>query len=276
MSENEETVFFNVGRLRLEGRLWLASGPWATIITHPHPLYGGELDNPVVVALADAYQRLGYSTLRFNFRGVGASAGDYDDGRGERDDLRAAAAFLDAAGKTVTDLAGYSFGAWINLGLDPPLPAGVRRQLLVAPPLAYVGVSPGWWPRRAVRNCGWSPARATVSRSPDRAPRMQAPRWQETAAGLHLLPGADHFFSRGRAGAGWRRWSRPLLDVAAGTLTPPALVGSDLERGHDHLDLPQVQPALHGDAPCGCAATRSTSFSLYRRSACCPGRPLLG
>lgn len=75
MSENEETVFFNVGRLRLEGRLWLASGPWATVITHPHPLYGGELDNPVVVALADAYQCLGYSTLRFNFRGVGAALG---------------------------------------------------------------------------------------------------------------------------------------------------------------------------------------------------------
>ncbi|MER2601866.1 MAG: alpha/beta hydrolase [Candidatus Competibacter phosphatis] len=192
MSENEETVFFNVGRLRLEGRLWLASGPWATVITHPHPLYGGELDNPVVVALADAYQRLGYSTLRFNFRGVGASAGDYDDGRGERDDLRAAAAFLEAAGKTVTDLAGYSFGAWINLGLDP-LPAGVRRLLLVAPPVAYLAfdgmVAP---PSVALRVV----AGDRDSFAPLDMLREQLPRWQP-AAGLHVLPGVDHFFHGG-------------------------------------------------------------------------------
>ena len=192
MFKNEETVFFNVDRLRLEGRLWLASGPWATVITHPHPLYGGELDNPVVVALADAYQRLGYSTLRFNFRGVGASAGDYDDGRGERDDLRAAAAFLEAAGKTVTDLAGYSFGAWINLGLDP-LPAGVRRLLLVAPPVAYLAfdgmVAP---PSVALRVV----AGDRDSFAPLDMLREQLPRWQ-SAAGLHVLPGADHFFHGG-------------------------------------------------------------------------------
>ena len=189
MFKNEETVFFNVGRLRLEGRLWLASGPWATVITHPHPLYGGELDNPVVVVLADAYQRLGYSTLRFNFRGVGASAGDYDDGRGERDDLRAAATFLEAAGKTVTDLAGYSFGAWINLGLDPP-PAGVRRLLLVAPPVAYLEfdgmVAP---PSVALRVV----AGDRDSLAPMDMLREQLPRWQP-AAGLRVLPGADHFF----------------------------------------------------------------------------------
>ncbi len=189
MSASEETVFFNVGRLRLEGRLWRASGPWATVITHPHPLYGGELDNPVVTVLAGAYQRLGYSTLRFNFRGVGASGGDYDDGRGERDDVRAAAAFLEEAGKTVIDLAGYSFGAWVNLRLDP-LPAGVRRLLLVSPPLAYLefdGVSAS--PSVALR---------VVAGDRDRfAPldllREQLPRWQP-AGHLHILPGADHFF----------------------------------------------------------------------------------
>ncbi|MCB1823489.1 MAG: alpha/beta hydrolase [Candidatus Competibacteraceae bacterium] len=189
MSVNEETVFFNAGQPRLEGRLWLASGPWAAIITHPHPLYGGELDNPVVAALTGVYQRLGYSTLRFNFRGVGASAGDYDDGRGERDDVRAAAAFLEAAGKTVTDLAGYSFGAWINLGLDPPL-AGVRRLLLVAPPVAYLDfdgmVAPPSVALRVVAGDrdGFAPLDVL---------REQLPRWQP-AAGLRVLPGADHFF----------------------------------------------------------------------------------
>ncbi len=189
MSASDETVFFNVGRLRLEGRLWLASGPWATVITHPHPLYGGELENPVVAVLAGAYQRLGYSTLRFNFRGVGASGGDYDDGRGERDDVRAAAAFLEEMGKTVTDLAGYSFGAWVNLRLDPPL-AGVRRSLLVAPPVAYLEFDGAVaLPSVALR---------VVAGDRDRfAPldllREQLARWQP-AAGLHVLPGANHFF----------------------------------------------------------------------------------
>lgn len=192
MSANEETVFFNASRLRLEGRLWRASGPWATVITHPHPLYGGELDNPVVAVLADAYQRLGYSTLRFNFRGVGASTGNYDDGRGERDDVRAAVAFLEAAGKTVTDLAGYSFGAWVNLRLDPP-PAGLRRLLLVAPPVAYLEFDGTVAPSSVA-------LRVVVGDCDRFAPldvlREQLPRWQP-AAGLHVLPGADHFFHGG-------------------------------------------------------------------------------
>lgn len=132
-----EAMWFACGSLSLEGQLEVATGPSAVIISHPHPLYGGEMNNPVVTTLAAVYQRLGYTTLRFNFRGVGRSAGNYDDGRGEGDDLRAAAAHLAGLGKTVTDLAGYSFGAWVNLRLNPPL-STVRRQLLVAPPVAFI------------------------------------------------------------------------------------------------------------------------------------------
>ena len=105
-SESEQTVFFASGPLRLEGRLSLALGLDAVVVTHPHPLYGGDLDNPVVAVLADAYRRRGYTALRFNVRGVGASGGHYADGRGERDDVRAAAEFLAGLGKAVTDLAG--------------------------------------------------------------------------------------------------------------------------------------------------------------------------
>ena len=141
MAAAEETVFFNAGPLRLEGRMSLASGPDAVVMTHPHPLYGGEMDHPVVTTLAGVYQRLGYSTLRFNFRGVGASGGEYGDGDGEQDDVRAAVVRLAGLGKTVTDLAGYSFGAWVNLRLNPPL-ATVRRQLLVAPPVAFLDFEP--------------------------------------------------------------------------------------------------------------------------------------
>lgn len=188
MSEFEETVFFACGPLRLEGRLYLATGPEAVVISHPHPLYGGDLDNPVVAALAEVYRRLGYTTLRFNFRGVGASGGHYGDGNGERDDARAAAAYLAGLGKTVIDLAGYSFGAWINLRLQPPL-VTVRRQLLVAPPVALLAFD-------AI------PAQSTdlvviVGDRDSFAPltllRDQVPRWQP-AARLLVLPSADHFY----------------------------------------------------------------------------------
>jgi len=184
----ERYVFFATGPLRLEGQLHLASGPNAAIITHPHPLYGGEMSNPVVTTLAEVYQRQGYSTLRFNFRGVGASGGDYDDGAGERDDVRAAAAYLGELGKTVTDLAGYSFGAWINLGLNPPLTT-VRRQVLVAPPVAFLDFTPVAAP----------PAELTVlvgdhdRMAPLAALRALLPHWHP-AARLDIVPGADHFF----------------------------------------------------------------------------------
>ena len=110
----------------------------------------------MAVALADAYNVP--VTVRCASLSRSAPApGITDDGRGERDDLRAAVAFPEAAGKTVTDLAGYSFGAWINLVSDP-LPAGVCRLLLVAPPVAYLefdgmdaavgGVAGGGWRSR--------------------------------------------------------------------------------------------------------------------------------
>lgn len=189
MPATEETVFFASGPLRLEGRLYRASGPDAAVVlTHPHPLYGGEMDNPVVTTLAWVYQRLGYSTLRFNFRGVGMSGGDYGDGIGEQDDARAAAAYLSGLGKTVTDLAGYSFGAWVNLGLDPPL-ATVRRQVLVAPPVLFLDFAPVAAPLAELA--------VIVGDRDTMAPlatlRALLPHWHPTAR-LCIVAGADHFF----------------------------------------------------------------------------------
>ncbi len=188
MSAVEETVFFNAGPLRLEGRLRQAPGPNAVVVTHPHPLYGGALDNPVVAVVAAVYQRLGYSTLRLNFRGVGASGGQYDEGRGEQDDVRAAAAFLAGLGKTVTDLAGYSFGAWVNWRLDPPL-AAVRRQVLVAPPVLFMDFEPVAAPPVEL---------AVIVGDSDRMAPLDALRalsllWHP-AARLYVVSGADHFF----------------------------------------------------------------------------------
>jgi len=94
-------------------------GPWpAAIVAHPHPLYGGTMNNNVVLAIARALAGRGVLALRFNFRGVMASMGDYDQGRGEQDDVAGALDWLQAQpevdGRRLA-VVGYSFGAWVAL-----------------------------------------------------------------------------------------------------------------------------------------------------------------
>jgi alpha/beta superfamily hydrolase len=107
---------------RLEGLMWRPekSHPIATaaVVCHPHPLYQGTMHNKVVYQAAKLLDALGIPVLRFNFRGVGASEGSYDHGRGEEDDLRAALDYLAAEFPGVRLIAaGFSFGAWIGLRL---------------------------------------------------------------------------------------------------------------------------------------------------------------
>ena len=82
----EERIVFDANGLKLEGMLADFPRDKGVVISHPHPLYGGSMHNNVVKAVAHAYQEEEYSTLRFNFRGVGRSAGTWDNGRGEMDD----------------------------------------------------------------------------------------------------------------------------------------------------------------------------------------------
>lgn len=88
------------------------------VICHPHPLYGGTMHNKVVSHAARALGRADMAVLRFNFRGVGRSTGKYDEGRGEREDSRAALDFLQARfPRAGMALAGFSFGAWVGLAV---------------------------------------------------------------------------------------------------------------------------------------------------------------
>lgn len=105
---------------RLEGLLWVPKSSqaieMAAVVCHPHPLYQGTMHNKVVYQSAKALDSLGIPALRFNFRGVGASEGHYDHGRGEEDDVRAALAYLEAQFPGARLLvAGFSFGAWVGL-----------------------------------------------------------------------------------------------------------------------------------------------------------------
>jgi len=100
------------GRLQVQRDQPEGGSRGAAVIAHPHPLHGGTMDNKVVQTLARAFVQCGWTALRFNFRGVGASEGSYDEGRGELQDLLAVAEALAPTGPLA--LAGFSFGAFVT------------------------------------------------------------------------------------------------------------------------------------------------------------------
>ena len=106
---------------RLEGRYQHSRVPNApiAIVLHPHPQYGGTMNNKVVYALYNGFARHGFSVLRFNFRGVGRSQGGYDRGEGELSDAASALDWLQSFNQSASAcwIAGFSFGAWIGMQL---------------------------------------------------------------------------------------------------------------------------------------------------------------
>ena len=134
---NEERIFFKNAGLTIEGLYAPGSNSKGVVVTHPHSQMGGSMENNVVEALVSAFHDHGYATLRFNFRGVGGSEGDFDDGEGEQDDVKGAIAFLNEKGLGDITLAGYSFGAWVIsravAGYD-----GLSDVILVSPPVDFV------------------------------------------------------------------------------------------------------------------------------------------
>jgi len=114
----EEDVKFETGEITLEGALWLPSEPGqvGVVLCHPHPLFGGNMQNNVVTALAQAFQQAGFATLRFNFRGVGGSGGTHGGGTAELADVDAAiACILSRYAPSKLIVVGYSFGAMVGL-----------------------------------------------------------------------------------------------------------------------------------------------------------------
>ncbi len=110
-------VEFESGGLVLEGMICVPDAPLprpAVVMCHPHPLYGGSMDNNVVDAVCEALVGVSFIAMKFNFRGVGMSRGEYDAGFGEQDDVRAAVTYLAGLKGADADrigLAGYSAGA---------------------------------------------------------------------------------------------------------------------------------------------------------------------
>jgi alpha/beta superfamily hydrolase len=185
----EERITFSSGSLRLEG-LWRPSGTRAVVVTHPHPLYGGDMHNSVVTTIANAFARKGYAPLRFNFRGTGASEGGYDDGPGERQDLAAALNWVAERTALPPAVAGYSFGAWVAAGAGAEGRLGNAPLFLVSPPVAFL----------SFETIAAPPALSAVTAGTrdDFAPLPQVrallKRWHATDT-LDVIPNGDHFFS---------------------------------------------------------------------------------
>jgi alpha/beta superfamily hydrolase len=111
------------------------------VLCHPHPLHGGTMDNKVVQTLARAFVQMGYTSVRFNFRGIGASQGSWDEGRGEVDD---AMAVIDAHRVAHRPLAlgGFSFGAYVASHAAARLQPPVQRLVMVGPSVKNFQAAP--------------------------------------------------------------------------------------------------------------------------------------
>lgn len=184
----EITSTFISDGFEIEGQLAEGNPCKGVVITHPHPLYGGDMNNNVVVAVRRAYQKMGVTTLRFNFRGVGNSQGNYGDGIGEQEDVRSAVALLANKGIRQIDLAGYSFGAWVNaLAVNNGLE--VDNMIMVSPPVAFIDFGS----LSVLRNLKLIVTGNRDDIAPAAMVEKSYPAWNPTAR-FEVISGADHFY----------------------------------------------------------------------------------
>jgi alpha/beta superfamily hydrolase len=184
----ENNIRFRSDEWEIEGLYHSENTIKGAVITHPHPLYGGDMFNPVVAAIIAAYQKSGFATLRFNFRGTGKSSGSYDDGTGEQADVAGAVDFLRRDGLTEIHLSGYSFGAWVNaMALQGGLL--VQEMTMVAPPVAFIDFEDGI--RLPMLSTVVAGSRDEFAPAERIRPLMS--QWNHDAR-LDVIEGADHFF----------------------------------------------------------------------------------
>jgi len=189
----EEKVFIASDGIQLEGLLSIQevrSYRGGVICCHPHPQYGGDMNHPVMTTALEAAFEEGFSTLRFNFRGVGESGGSYDEGVGERQDVKAVTDYLYSRLKgdpPLLVLVGYSFGAWAGF------PIAVEDErfeglVAIAPPLEIYDFG-------YLKGCKKKKLFIAGDRDSFCPPSLLDGWYQqlEEPKSLALIPGADHF-----------------------------------------------------------------------------------
>ena len=160
------------------------------VIAHPHPLFAGTMHNKVVQTLARAFVQSGWRAVRFNFRGVGESAGSYDEGRGEAEDLLQVIAQVAPAPRRLA-LAGFSFGSFVTANAAAQLHAQGRQaeQLVLvgtaAQRFAVAPIAPEWHERTLIVH-GEADDTVSLASVYDWARPQNLP--------VTVLPGVGHFF----------------------------------------------------------------------------------
>ncbi len=192
MNKNAEKFTLAGGAGQMEGLIDhpLGAPRGVALVAHPHPLYGGTMDNKVAVTLARTFVNLGYVSARINFRGVGTSEGVHDHGQGETDDMAILHAHMRAKypGLPVA-LAGFSFGTFVQAQLQQRLiAAGQPAERLV-----LVGSAAGKWampeiPSNTILIHGELDETIPLKDVLDWARPQDIP--------VIVIPGADHFFHR--------------------------------------------------------------------------------
>ena len=177
-------------QVTLEAALSLpkASARGAALILHPHPLYGGSMDNNVVEALETATLWAGWAACKFNFRGVWPSTGEHDHGQGEQEDVLAAADLLRQRLGLPLALLGYSFGTLVGAAVAWRL-GTIAAGVWIAPPLVLGELAP--WPPDAGPLLLVAGSRDPYTRLPDLEAYVQG---LGARARLKPLPEVDHFF----------------------------------------------------------------------------------
>ena len=190
MNSATQSVVFNGPAGPLEG---LCDVPDQTpskgvaIISHPHPLFGGTMQNKVVQTLAKAFVQNGWRAIRYNFRGVGSSAGTYDEGRGELDDLMSVISQNPAPSLA---LAGFSFGAFVTSHALAHLPNGVvlGKLVLVGTAASRFEVAPVPLPLH-------DKTLVLHGEVDDTVPLISVMDWaRPQALPVTVVPGVEHFF----------------------------------------------------------------------------------
>lgn len=214
----ETRVTFPCGDLSLEGVVAIPEAVFpcsAVVVCHPHPLYGGIMENNVVIAVCQALSSASIASLRFNFRSVGGSQGKHDNGVGEQDDVVAALSFLSSMGgvdQNRIGICGYSFGAGVALEVAVKNEQ-VKALALISPVLSHPSPI-----------TSYARPKLLLWGSQDLAlPQADFKSFTDALPGpkqYEVIPGADHFW--------WGHEARVATRVAAfftNTLNMPSQAG---------------------------------------------------
>lgn len=186
-----KSIVFPCEEVQLEGVLSTPTGKSnspAVVVCHPHPLYGGDMNNNVVMGICAALVKDSIACLRFNFRGVGDSTGSYGKGQAEQDDIKAAIDFLSSLpeiDKKRIGLAGYSFGGMVALPMALS-DSRVKGLALVSPAIKEAD-----WARLKDYSC---PKLVMVGDADTSVPFQPFQKYFTDAKQYQIIAGADHFW----------------------------------------------------------------------------------